>query len=79
MYECGCLILEQTELSRVLEKFDNAEKNLYCCCWWAAHRVFWGAGVEAEESSAAVVLAWVACLWRVAFVCGPQLVGLQRT
>ena len=30
------------------------------------------------ESSAPVALAWVERLRRVAFVCRPQLVGLQR-
>ena len=78
MYVCGFLILEQIKLSRLLEKFKNAGRTLYCCCWWGAHRLCWGPGVEAGESSAAVALAWVARLWRVAFVCGPQLVGLQR-
>ena len=36
-------------------------------------------GVEPGESSAPVALPWMARLWRVAFLCGPQLVGLQRT
>ena len=36
-------------------------------------------GVTPGESSAPVSLSWVERLWRVAFVCGPQLAGLQRT
>ena len=63
-------------------KFKNAERPHYycCCCWWAANRLCCGPGMRPVEPSAPpVALACVEHLWRVAFVCGPQLVGLQRT
>ena len=76
MYRCGFLIIEQTA-----QNTQNADRpvDYYCCCWWSANRLCCGRGMRPVESSAPVVLAWVEDLWRVAFVCGPQLVGLQRT
>ena len=65
--------------SRLLKTFKNAERPLNCCCSWAANRLYCMPGVGPGGSSAPVALAWVSRLWRVAFVCGPQLVGFQRT
>ena len=76
MYGCGFLILEQT--AQNIQKRRKAA-HYYCCSWWAANRLCCGPGMGPIESSAPVALAWVEHLWRVAFVCGPQLVGLQRT
>ena len=64
-----------------LLKIKNSERPLYsyCCFWWDASRLCCRPRVGPGESSASVALAWVAPFWGVAFVCGPQLVSLQRT
>ena len=74
MYGCAFFILEQTAQNN-----QTPGKATLLLLLVGCKQAFLHARVGPEESSAPVGLAWLACFWHVEFVCGPQLVGLQRT